>query len=58
MMNAKAHILAAVDGQKPDRMPCFGASSTVTYDQMKAFKAFWPEGHEKGEIMARQAMAD
>ncbi len=38
-------------------MPCFGANSTVTYDQMKAVKAFWPEGHEKGETMARQAMA-
>ncbi len=38
-------------------MPCFGANSTVTYDQMKAVKAFWPEGHEKGETMAKQAMA-
>ena len=42
--------------REPDHMPCFGANSTVTYDQMKAVKAFWPEGHEKGEIMARQAM--
>jgi [methyl-Co(III) methanol-specific corrinoid protein]:coenzyme M methyltransferase len=38
-------------------MPCFGANSTVTYDQMEKMKAFWPEGHEKGEIMAKQAMA-
>jgi len=43
--------------QEADHIPCFGANSTVTYDQMKAVNAFWPEGHEKGEIMARQAMA-
>jgi [methyl-Co(III) methanol-specific corrinoid protein]:coenzyme M methyltransferase len=38
-------------------MPCFGANSTVTYDQMKQVQAFWPEGHEKGETMAKQALA-
>jgi len=29
----------------------------VTYDQMEKVKAFWPEGHEKGETMAGQASA-
>ena len=30
---------------------------TVTYDQMEKVQAFWPEGHQKGETMAKQAMA-
>ena len=38
-------------------MPCFGANSTVTYEQMEKVKAFWPDGHKKGETMARQALA-
>jgi [methyl-Co(III) methanol-specific corrinoid protein]:coenzyme M methyltransferase len=56
-MNAKERILAVLNHQKPDRMPCFGANSTVTYDQMENVQAFWPEGHENGEIMAKQASA-
>jgi [methyl-Co(III) methanol-specific corrinoid protein]:coenzyme M methyltransferase len=56
-MNAKERILAVLNHQKPDRMPCFGANSTVTYDQMESVQAFWPEGHENGEIMAKQASA-
>ena len=56
-MNAKERILAVLNHQKPDRMPCFGANSTVTYDQMDNVQAFWPEGHENGEIMAKQALA-
>lgn len=56
-MNAKERVMAVLNHQKPDRMPCFGANSTVTYDQMEAVGAYWPEGHEKGEVMARQALA-
>lgn len=56
-MNSKERILAVINHQEPDHMPCFGASSTVTYDQMEAIEAFWPEGHEKAEIMAKLAMA-
>ena len=56
-MNPKERILCLLDHGKPDRLPCFGASSTVTFDQMEKVQAFWPEGHEKGEAMARQAMA-
>ncbi|NIS69194.1 MAG: MtaA/CmuA family methyltransferase [Proteobacteria bacterium] len=56
-MNAKERVMRVVSHQKPDRMPCFGANSTVTYDQMEKVKAFWPEGHEKAETMAKQAMA-
>jgi [methyl-Co(III) methanol-specific corrinoid protein]:coenzyme M methyltransferase len=29
----------------------------VTYEQMEKVKAFWPEGHEKAEPMAKQALA-
>lgn len=56
-MNGKKRILTVINHQKPDRMPCFGANSTVTYEQMEKVKAFWPDGHKKGETMARQALA-
>ena len=56
-MNAKERILAVLNHEKPDRMPCFGANSTVTYEQMEKVQAFWPEGHENGETMAKQALA-
>jgi [methyl-Co(III) methanol-specific corrinoid protein]:coenzyme M methyltransferase len=49
--------MAVLNQEKPDRMPCFGANSTVTYEQMEKVKAFWPAGHEDGETMAKQAMA-
>ena len=56
-MNAKQRVMAVLNHEKPDRMPCFGANSTVTYEQMEGVNAFWPEGHEKAEVMAKQAMA-
>ena len=56
-MNAKERVMAVINHQKPDRMPCLGANSTVTYEQMKKVQAFWPEGHENAETMAKQAMA-
>jgi len=56
-MNAKQRVMAVLNHQKPDRMPCFGANSTVTYEQMEKVGAFWPEGHEKAEAMAKQALA-
>ena len=56
-MNAKERVMAVLNHQNPDRMPCFGANSTVTYDQMEKAQAFWPEGHQKGETMAKQALA-
>jgi len=56
-MNARERVMCVLNHQKPDRMPCFGANSTVTYGQMEKAQAFWPQGHENGEIMARQAMA-
>jgi len=56
-MNAKERVMAVLNHEKPDRMPCFGANSTVTYDQMEKVQAFWPEGHQKGETMAKQALA-
>jgi [methyl-Co(III) methanol-specific corrinoid protein]:coenzyme M methyltransferase len=49
--------MSVINHQKPDRMPCFGANSTVTYEQMEKVQAFWPDGHEKAEAMAKQAIA-
>lgn len=56
-MNAKERVMGMFKGEKPDRMPCFGANSTVTYDQMEKVQAFWPEAHFNGEAMAKQALA-
>ena len=56
-MNPKERVTAVLNHQQPDRMPCFGANSTVTYDQMGKVQAFWPQGHERAEPMAKQALA-
>lgn len=56
-MNAKERVMAVLNHEKPDRMPCFGANCMATYDQMEAVQAFWPEGHENGETMAKIALA-
>jgi len=56
-MNAKERVMAVINHQKPDRMPCFGANSTVTYEQMEKVGAYWPEGHVDAETMAKQALA-
>ena len=56
-MNAKERVMAVINHQKPDRMPCFGANSTVTYEQMEKVSSYWPEGHNDGEAMAKQALA-
>jgi len=56
-MNAKERVMRVLNQQEPDHMPCFGANSTVTYDQMEKVQAFWPEAHSNGEAMAKQALA-
>lgn len=56
-MNSRERVMAVINHQKPDRMPCFGANSTVTYEQMDKVGAYWPAGHDKGEVMAKQALA-
>lgn len=56
-MTAKERVFAVLSHEEPDHMPCFGANSTVTYDQMAQVRAYWPDGHEKGEVMAKQALA-
>jgi uroporphyrinogen-III decarboxylase len=56
-MNAKERVMAVLNHRERDRMPCLGANSTVTYGQMEKVQAFWPEGHENGEAMAKQALA-
>ena len=56
-MTSRERIMRLLNHQAPDRMPCFAANATVTYDQMEKVQAFWPEAHENGETMARQALA-
>jgi [methyl-Co(III) methanol-specific corrinoid protein]:coenzyme M methyltransferase len=56
-MNSKERVMRVLNQQKPDRMPCFAANSTVTYDQMEKVQAFWPDAHMNAEAMAKQALA-
>ena len=56
-MNAKERVMAVINHQKPDRMPCFGANCMATYEQMEKVQAFWPKAHEDGETMAKLALA-
>ncbi len=55
-MNSKERIMSVINHQVPDRMPCFGANSTVTYEQMETVQAFWPEAHANGELMAKRPL--
>jgi len=56
-MNSKERVMAVLNHQKPDRMPCFGANCMATYEQMEKVQAFWPQAHEDGETMAKLALA-
>jgi len=56
-MNARERVMAVISHKKPDRIPCFSANSTITFDQMEKVGAYWPEGHMKAEAMAKQALA-
>lgn len=56
-MNSKERVMAVINHQTPDRMPCFGANCMATYEQMEKVQAFWPKAHEDGETMARLALA-
>jgi len=56
-MNSKERVMAVINHQKPDRLPCFGANCMATYEQMEKTQAFWPQAHENGETMARLALA-
>ena len=56
-MKPKERVMSLLSHQVPDRMPCFAANASVTYDLMEKVQAFWPEAHENGVAMAKQAMA-
>ncbi len=56
-MNSKERVMAVINKERPDRMPCFGANCMATYEQMDRVQAFWPEAHEDGEAMAKLALA-
>jgi [methyl-Co(III) methanol-specific corrinoid protein]:coenzyme M methyltransferase len=56
-MTGKERVMKVFNHEKPDRMPCFCANGTPTYEQMEKVGAYWPEGHERAEDMAKLAMA-
>ena len=56
-MDARERVMRVLNHQEADRIPCFAANSTATYDQMEKVQAFWPEAHENGETMANLALS-
>ncbi len=56
-MTGKERVMKVFNHQKPDHMPCFCVNGTPTYEQMEKVGAYWPEGHERAEDMAKLAMA-
>ncbi|AFM24739.1 MtaA/CmuA family methyltransferase [Desulfomonile tiedjei] len=56
-MTGKERVMKVFNHEKPDRMPCFCVNGTPTYEQMDKVGAYWPEGHERAEDMAKLAIA-
>jgi [methyl-Co(III) methanol-specific corrinoid protein]:coenzyme M methyltransferase len=56
-MTGKMRVMKVFNHEKPDRMPCLCVNGTPTYEQMDKVGAYWPEGHERAEDMAKLAMA-
>lgn len=56
-MTPKERVMKVFSNEKPDVMPCYCVNGTPTYEQMEKVGAFWPEAHERGEDMAKLAMA-
>jgi len=56
-MTPKERVMKVFNHEKPDRMPCFCVNGTPTYEQMEKVRAYWPEGHERAEDMAKLAIA-
>lgn len=56
-MTGKERVMKVFNHEKPDRMPCFCVNGTPTYEQMEKVGAYWPEGHERAEDMAKLAIA-
>lgn len=56
-MTGKERVMKVFNREKPDRMPCFCVNGTPTYEQMDKVGAYWPEGHERAQDMAKLAIA-
>ena len=56
-MNARERFFNKMMGKEVDRTPVFCADQTGIYEEMEELQVFWPEAHQKGEDMARLAMA-
>ncbi len=56
-MTGKERVMRVFNHEKPDRIPCFCVNGTPTYEQMEKVHAYWPEGHERAEDMAKLAIA-
>jgi len=55
-MTPKERVMKVFNHEKADRLPCFCVNGTPTYEQMEKLGAYWPEGHERAEDMAKLAI--
>ena len=55
-MSPRERVMAVMQGDKPDRVPCYCVDSTATYDQMEAMDAYWPEALSDASLMAKLAL--
>lgn len=56
-MNSRERFFNKMTGKKVDRTPVFCADQTGIYEEMDELQVFWPEAHQKGEEMAKLALA-
>ena len=57
LMTSKERFLNKLSGKAVDRTPVFCADQTGIYEEMDELQVFWPEAHQKGEDMAKLALA-
>ncbi|MDD1772432.1 MAG: MtaA/CmuA family methyltransferase [Methanomassiliicoccales archaeon] len=56
-MNEKERLMAVLDHEEVDRVPCACPLQTGTIDLMKASGAYWPEAHVDADAMTKLARA-
>jgi len=56
-MSSRERFFNKMTGKEVDRTPVFCADQTGIYEEMEELQVFWPEAHQKGEEMAKLALA-
>ncbi|MFO0753027.1 MAG: MtaA/CmuA family methyltransferase [Thermodesulfovibrionales bacterium] len=54
-MTSRERFMAALKGERVDRLPVVSICQHATYEQMEQLQCFWPEGLSDPKIMAKMA---